>query len=1102
MLGRSRGRGRGGGGGGRFSGGRGDGSPRFSARDEPPPPPRRSSGWGVAPPSRHLWVGSLAPGVTTSDLSQMFLRCGEIEGITRDPGRTFAFVSFVREQDAVAAVQELQGARLRGASIRIEFSKGDKSSDSSVDDRYTRPADDRHFIERGRKHQPSPEKSTDKSKKNNSTEPSEVLWIGFPAGLKVDEAALWEAFSPFGEIVKITTFTGRTYGFVKYTSITAACRAKEALQGRLFNNPRVSICFSRNDGVAAEAGKGASVAPYSPRLNPSARPIFEDQNFEGFPRPRPFDSPPRDFRMPSPHSGPERLLRDDDVGLSRDNYFRRGPEIESGHVSTFEPHRMRGMGPERRMSEDLYEQHRSSPTVRSDAPWRNIPFERPRRPLPLEDSWDAEGNPYPLSKKLRTGEVHDAELPEYPFSEFDRGHVDSRYPRRPFRDLPEDDAHPITRQLPLAHGRNHMDPSRNPTPPADRHEPWRSQISFGTHTGEVGRSTSENHGPLPKEEWSWNGTIAKGGTPICRARCFPVGKVLNFMLPDFLNCTARTNLEMLSKHYYEAASSWVVFFVPENDADMAAYNDFMNYLGDKQRAAVCKLGERSTLFLVPPSDFSEQVLRVPGKVSISGVILKFQQANPDLTSTDRQPEALEKVSTSFVSHLKTDVSSHQDRDALRRPNPPDMSVAPQGPDYLQSSTGICTSASTDFIPPYKFANAPPYLGSQLPQQAPAPDSRREMAQGQHQQFPNMSPSGWSNNNDPSPGSGNFNSLATNPVSHTLNNRTSEPYSYAAQGVPKGMPSGYTPGEVSSMSSAKNPVSHTLSNRTSEPYSFATQGQGVPKGTPSGYAPGEASGMSLPSLKPPSHQVVRPQQPPSLPVSLPPEQLAQLATLLAQQNQRGKEAGLPVGSSNKQSGFRHNSYSHEHASVMPDSSGRFIQNSNPHGHASVMPDSSGRFIQNSKPHGHASVMPDSSGSISVYNSQLPVPPSVPSQLQVHAPPIQGSLPSNPQITLPPNAPTPHHTTSHLPPSQVFATAAHSSMPLGSFVPPLPEGPPPFQQLTSGGVSTLLPSGQQMDQQLSAQDDLDGDPQKRLQATLQLAATLLQQIHKQSKPGGQK
>uniref|UniRef100_K3ZXL8 RRM domain-containing protein n=1 Tax=Setaria italica TaxID=4555 RepID=K3ZXL8_SETIT len=120
---------RGPGGPGRYAGGqRGDERPyRHGARvDEVPctTPPRRASGWGVAPPSRHLWVGGLAPGVTASDLSELFLRCGDVEGIARDPGRNFAFVSFRREGDAVAAVRGLQGARLAGAPVRIEFSKG------------------------------------------------------------------------------------------------------------------------------------------------------------------------------------------------------------------------------------------------------------------------------------------------------------------------------------------------------------------------------------------------------------------------------------------------------------------------------------------------------------------------------------------------------------------------------------------------------------------------------------------------------------------------------------------------------------------------------------------------------------------------------------------------------------------------------------------------------------------------------------------------------------------------------------------------------------------------------------------------------------------
>lgn len=181
----------------------------------------------------------------------------------------------------------------------------DKTSGSSMDDRYMQNADERHSIIHGRKQQPSPEKTIDKSKRNKSTEPSEVLWIGFPPGIKVDEAALWDAFLPFGEILRITTFPGRTYAFVQYTSVSAACRAKEALQGKLFNNPRVSICFSRKEGVA-EVGKQTCVPAYSPQS--SACRIYK-QDFEAFPRARPFDSPPRDFRMSSPEYGPNRLLR-------------------------------------------------------------------------------------------------------------------------------------------------------------------------------------------------------------------------------------------------------------------------------------------------------------------------------------------------------------------------------------------------------------------------------------------------------------------------------------------------------------------------------------------------------------------------------------------------------------------------------------------------------------------------------------------------------------------------------------------------------------------------------------------------------------------------
>ena len=89
---------------------------------------------------------------------------------------------------------------------------------------------------------------------------------------------------------------------------------------------------------------------------------------------------------------------------------------------------------------------------------------------------------------------------------------------------------------------------------------------------------------------------------------------------------------MLAKHYYQASSAWVIFFVPESDADMGFYNEFMHYLGMKQRAAVAKLDDMTTLFLVPPSDFSEKVLKVPGKLSISGVVLRLEHSGSPFSS--------------------------------------------------------------------------------------------------------------------------------------------------------------------------------------------------------------------------------------------------------------------------------------------------------------------------------------------------------------------------------------------------------------------------------------------------------------------------------------
>lgn len=93
--------------------------------------------------------------------------------------------------------------------------------------------------------------------------------------------------------------------------------------------------------------------------------------------------------------------------------------------------------------------------------------------------------------------------------------------------------------------------------------------------------------------------------------------------PEIVNCSARTGLDMLAKHYTEAIGFEIVFFLPDSEDDFASYTEFLRYLGSKNRAGVAKLDDGTTLFLVPPSDFLTDVLKVSGPERLYGVVLKL-----------------------------------------------------------------------------------------------------------------------------------------------------------------------------------------------------------------------------------------------------------------------------------------------------------------------------------------------------------------------------------------------------------------------------------------------------------------------------------------------
>lgn len=70
---------------------------------------------------------------------------------------------------------------------------------------------------------------------------SRVLLISYPPSIIIDEDMLHNAMILFGEIERINPISDRNCALVEFRSVEEARCAKEGLQGKLFNDPRIRI---------------------------------------------------------------------------------------------------------------------------------------------------------------------------------------------------------------------------------------------------------------------------------------------------------------------------------------------------------------------------------------------------------------------------------------------------------------------------------------------------------------------------------------------------------------------------------------------------------------------------------------------------------------------------------------------------------------------------------------------------------------------------------------------------------------------------------------------------------------------------------------------
>lgn len=70
---------------------------------------------------KSLWVGGIGPSVTKEELEEQFLRFGKMQEFKFLRDRNTAFVDYLRIEDATEALKNLNGKRIGGDQIRVDY---------------------------------------------------------------------------------------------------------------------------------------------------------------------------------------------------------------------------------------------------------------------------------------------------------------------------------------------------------------------------------------------------------------------------------------------------------------------------------------------------------------------------------------------------------------------------------------------------------------------------------------------------------------------------------------------------------------------------------------------------------------------------------------------------------------------------------------------------------------------------------------------------------------------------------------------------------------------------------------------------------------------
>eukprot|EP00446_Apocalathium_sp_SHHI-4_P047409 CAMPEP_0177386646 /NCGR_PEP_ID=MMETSP0368-20130122/50910_1 /TAXON_ID=447022 ORGANISM="Scrippsiella hangoei-like, Strain SHHI-4" /NCGR_SAMPLE_ID=MMETSP0368 /ASSEMBLY_ACC=CAM_ASM_000363 /LENGTH=452 /DNA_ID=CAMNT_0018851539 /DNA_START=51 /DNA_END=1409 /DNA_ORIENTATION=+ len=221
------------------------------------------------PPSPNIYVWQLPAEATDDFLKELFQQCGNVLSVKAVPGKRYGFVRFSTTEEAVFALQAVNGLACHGTTLKVKFAdntkgagKGKAGPAGGFGDGGGLVAAAAASIAAMGGAPPLPGRSG--GRVESDAEPCDNVYVWqLPHGS--DDGFLQQLFQQVGTVVSVKCMPEKRYGFVRFGSVDDASLAIQAIHGLQCHGTILKVKFADNpkglwSGVPGLAGDPSPIS--------------------------------------------------------------------------------------------------------------------------------------------------------------------------------------------------------------------------------------------------------------------------------------------------------------------------------------------------------------------------------------------------------------------------------------------------------------------------------------------------------------------------------------------------------------------------------------------------------------------------------------------------------------------------------------------------------------------------------------------------------------------------------------------------------------------------------------------------------------------------